>query len=54
MKRYSCENHIDQVIEEFITTEETFPILEKVKEEVKLSTNCSCCDTPASYVVANE
>ncbi|WOV89282.1 CxxH/CxxC protein [Sporosarcina oncorhynchi] len=53
MKRYSCQSHIDQVIEEFITTEETFPILEKIDIDDKLSTTCEYCDTPASYVVAN-
>ncbi|MBD7984172.1 CxxH/CxxC protein [Sporosarcina sp. Sa2YVA2] len=53
MKKYSCEIHIDQAIEDFISTEETFPILENVENEKKISTNCSYCDTPASYVVAN-
>ena len=54
MKMYSCETHINQVLDEFVAQEETFPIMEKVQENEKLSTKCKYCDTPASYLVANE
>lgn len=54
MKMYSCEIHINQALDVFVAEEETFPIMVKVKEEEKLSTKCEYCDTPASYLVANE
>ena len=53
MKILSCETHIDQALDELIKKEETFPIMEKIEEEKKLSTKCKYCDTPASYIVAN-
>lgn len=54
MKFYSCEIHIEQVLEDFIEKEEKFPLMEIIQEDEKLSTSCSQCDQPALYVVANE
>ncbi|MEZ7172434.1 CxxH/CxxC protein [Sporosarcina sp. OR05] len=54
MKIQSCKNHIDQAIDDFIATEETFPILEEIKTDEKISTTCTYCDTPVRYIVANE
>lgn len=54
MKIYSCETHINHALDVFVAKEETFPIMEKIEEERKLSTKCEYCDTPASYIVANE
>ena len=54
MKIYSCESHIDQVLEDFIEKEEKFPLMEIIQEDEKLSTSCAQCDNPALYVVANE
>jgi CxxH/CxxC protein (TIGR04129 family) len=53
MKLYSCEIHVDQALDVIVEKKETFPIMEKLKEEEKLSTKCEYCDTPASYIVAN-
>ncbi len=54
MKIYSCENHIDQVLEDFIEKEENFPLLEALQKEERLSTNCTQCEKEAIYVVANK
>ncbi|MGN7385986.1 CxxH/CxxC protein [Sporosarcina sp. SAFN-015] len=53
MKIYSCETHINHALDVFVAKEETFPIMEKIEDEKKLSTKCEYCDTPASYIVAN-
>jgi len=54
VKLYSCETHIDQVLEDFIQKEEKFPLMEFIQEEEKLSTTCSRCKNDALYIVANE
>uniref|UniRef100_UPI00403F39B3 CxxH/CxxC protein n=1 Tax=Sporosarcina sp. FSL W8-0480 TaxID=2954701 RepID=UPI00403F39B3 len=54
MKINSCETHINHALDVFVAQEETFPIMEKIEEGEKLSTKCDYCDTPATYIVANE
>lgn len=54
MKIYSCENHIEQVLEDFIEKEEKFPMMAFVEEEEKISTSCTQCEKKALYIVANE
>ncbi len=54
MKLYSCETHINHALDVFVATEESFPLMEGLSEEEKLSTNCTYCDEPALYLVANE
>lgn len=54
MKIFSCEMHIDQVLEDFIEKEEKFPMMSFIEEEEKLSTKCAQCENPALYIVANE
>ncbi|MCG7345814.1 CxxH/CxxC protein [Sporosarcina sp. ACRSL] len=53
MKIYCCETHVNHALDVFIAKEETFPILETIKKDEKLSTKCEYCDTPATYIVAN-
>ena len=53
MKIYSCETHINQALDMFVAKEETFPLMESIQQDEKLSTKCEYCDTPASYIVAN-
>ncbi|WP_075526482.1 CxxH/CxxC protein [Sporosarcina ureilytica] len=53
MKLYSCETHIDQVLEEFIQKEERFPTMKYLEKGEKLSTTCSQCKMQALYLVAN-
>ena len=54
MKIYSCEIHIDQALDELISKEEVFPIMEAVPDKQKLSTKCTYCNESALYVVANK
>ena len=54
MKIYSCETHINHALDVFVAEQENFPIMELYRNEEKLSTNCTYCEEPALYVVANE
>lgn len=54
MKIYSCETHINHALDVFVAEQELFPILNNVPDEEKLSTTCTYCEEPASYVVANK
>ncbi|MDN4608923.1 CxxH/CxxC protein [Sporosarcina highlanderae] len=54
MKINSCETHINHALDVFVAEEETFPIMEKLESDKKISTKCDYCDTPATYIVANE
>ncbi|MFJ7972924.1 CxxH/CxxC protein [Psychrobacillus sp. NPDC096389] len=54
MRIFSCETHINQALDMFVAEQKTFPLLEKLKREEKLSTICTYCDVAAVYVVENE
>ncbi|MFJ8064297.1 CxxH/CxxC protein [Psychrobacillus sp. NPDC096426] len=54
MKLFSCETHINQALDMFVAEHKTFPMLEKLKEEEKLSTKCTYCDVAAVYIVEKE
>ena len=54
MRIFSCETHINQALDMFVAEEKTFPVMEKLKEEKKLSTKCTYCNEGATYIVANE
>ncbi|WP_445738835.1 CxxH/CxxC protein [Niallia sp. FSL R7-0271] len=51
---YSCEEHVDIAIDTIVNEYETFPSLEKIDEEKKLSTTCEYCKNNAIYIVANK
>lgn len=51
---YSCAEHVDIAIDTIVNEHETFPILEEVSEEKKLSTTCEYCKNTAIYMVANK
>ncbi|REB08202.1 CxxH/CxxC protein [Sporosarcina sp. BI001-red] len=53
MKINSCETHINRALDEFVAKEETFPSMEPITNEEKLSTTCDYCDTLAVYLVTN-
>lgn len=53
MTIYSCKTHINQALDVFVAETETFPILEELPEEKKLSTKCDYCEEQALYIVAN-
>lgn len=50
---YCCAEHVDIAIDTIVNEHETFPILEQVSEEEKLSTACEYCKNTAIYMVAN-
>lgn len=54
MRIFSCENHINHALDMFVAEEKTFPMLEELKNEDKLSTVCTYCEINALYVVAKE
>ncbi|WP_093275375.1 CxxH/CxxC protein [Psychrobacillus sp. OK032] len=54
MRIFSCETHINQALDMFVAEQKTFPMLEKLNEEEKLSTKCTYCDVAPVYVVENE
>ena len=51
---YSCAEHVDIAIDSVVNEYETFPILEQISEEKKLSTTCEYCKNNAIYIVANK
>ena len=51
---FSCETHINHALDMFVAEQKTFPMLEELKSEEKLSTVCSYCESSALYIVANE
>lgn len=54
MEIKSCEEHIGHALDMFVGNEKDFPIMEKLEESEKLSTNCDYCDQQAEYVVGNK
>ena len=54
MEKYSCEKHIEHALDMFVAEQKQFPILEKIEEQKKLSTKCSYCNQPATYVVSRK
>lgn len=54
VKEFSCENHINHVLDKVVAETGDFPILEKLKEEEKLSTKCAHCEDQATYVVSSK
>ncbi|TQR20047.1 CxxH/CxxC protein [Psychrobacillus vulpis] len=54
MRIFSCETHINQALDMFVAEQKTFPMLEELKDDEKLSTKCTYCDNSAVYIVANE
>ncbi|AYV68712.1 CxxH/CxxC protein [Niallia circulans] len=51
---YSCAEHVDIAIDSVVNEYKTFPILEQISEEKKLSTTCEYCKNNAIYMVANK
>lgn len=53
MEKYSCKSHIEQALDMFVAEEKTFPIMDKIDGDKKLSTKCSYCEEPAEYIVSS-
>jgi len=45
---YSCQEHIDIALDDFVDEFEVFPVLTKINNE-----KCSFCDKQAIYQVTN-
>lgn len=54
MRTYSCETHVNQALDMLVAETKEFPIMEKVSEEEKLSTECSYCEEQATYIVSSK
>ncbi len=46
MIKYSCEEHINDAIEDMINESESFPIVEE-----NISEKCSYCDSKSKYEI---
>lgn len=53
LKIHSCETHINRALDEFVAKEETFPSMEPITEDEKLSTTCDYCEALPVYLVTN-
>ncbi|KGP73194.1 CxxH/CxxC protein [Pontibacillus yanchengensis] len=53
MKLYVCQEHVDKAMDVVVDEYETFPRLEKVDEDISLSTGCEYCGERSVYMVAN-
>ncbi|MER2029384.1 MAG: CxxH/CxxC protein [Solibacillus sp.] len=54
METYSCETHIDHALDMHVAETENFPMMDLLSEGEKLSTTCSYCEQPATYVVSSK
>ncbi|MFC4411677.1 CxxH/CxxC protein [Chungangia koreensis] len=54
MEIKSCETHINHALDIFVAEQKTFPMMNEIEEEKKLSTKCDYCEEAATYLVANE
>ncbi len=51
---FSCEEHIETVLDMYIDDYEQPPEFRKIEHTHRLSTTCELCDEPAIYIVGNE
>lgn len=51
---YSCEEHIETVLDMYIDDHELPPEIRKIEHTNSLSTACELCGEPAVYIVGNE
>ena len=51
---YSCEEHIETVLDMYIDDHELPPEIRKIEHTNSLSTACELCGDTATYLVGNE
>ncbi|AOS00442.1 MULTISPECIES: CxxH/CxxC protein [Bacillus] len=51
---YSCEEHIETVLDMYIDDHELPPEIRKIEHTNSLFTACELCGDPAVYIVGNE
>jgi CxxH/CxxC protein (TIGR04129 family) len=54
MKIYSCNEHIDEALDEAVDMQELAPNMEKIEDVNNLSTSCFRCGNPAEYIVGTD
>ncbi|WP_430535871.1 CxxH/CxxC protein [Listeria rocourtiae] len=50
---YSCEEHINEALDDWVYGAETFPELDLVDNSKNLWINCGYCENRAIYIVGN-
>lgn len=50
---YCCDDHVEMALDTVVVEEETYPTLDRVPNELKLSTTCEYCRNTAVYMVGN-
>ncbi|WP_342354465.1 CxxH/CxxC protein [Listeria grandensis] len=51
---YSCEEHIEEALDDWIYEVETFPEFKLVNNSQNLWITCGYCENKAIYIVGNE
>ena len=51
---YSCEEHVDQALDDVVKQTETAPVFEKLENVENTQNSCGYCGKLAAYMVANE
>ncbi|WP_036100735.1 CxxH/CxxC protein [Listeria riparia] len=51
---YSCEEHVEEALDDWIYGEETFPEFEKLENVTNMCITCGYCKSRAIYMVGNE
>ncbi|MBC2172784.1 CxxH/CxxC protein [Listeria booriae] len=51
---YSCEEHVEEALDDWVYGEETFPKFEKLEDTDGVWITCGYCKNQAIYMVGNE
>ncbi|MBC1334580.1 CxxH/CxxC protein [Listeria booriae] len=51
---YSCEEHVEEALDDWVYGEETFPEFEKLADADGVWITCGYCENRAIYMVGNE
>ncbi|RXJ02806.1 CxxH/CxxC protein [Anaerobacillus alkaliphilus] len=49
---YCCEEHVDLALDIVVDETELAPVMEKLEQEIQLSTVCNFCDQQAIYKIS--
>ncbi|MGE8081085.1 CxxH/CxxC protein [Peribacillus loiseleuriae] len=50
---YCCDDHVDMALDTVVVEQETYPTLDIIPNELRLSTTCGYCRNKAIYMVGN-
>lgn len=54
LKKFCCETHVNHALDVIVAETKEFPIMDKLKDEEKLSTKCDYCEKEAEYIVSRK